>query len=342
MKRTAALSLLVVALMSCSFLDENTPDTDPEPTPGNSAPEVQLTATPPSGDAPLPVILTAEASDADGDDLSYSWSLEGVGDTATVSQTFAATGSYPVTVTVSDGQTSTAASVTVVVSEADGEPTPDPDPQPNPAIDLSVIPSPAGPVPWGVTYEVAAAGAPAGSTITVTCAGQAAADLGAFETLEVEDTFSCIHTTTEEAVVATLTATDGEVLATEEQTADVQPSNGVPFGNTWVYEGQTGDSFVETATFAITEAVSETAGRGAGGYLNDALVNYPEYPDPQPATFTLSAAANTLTLNSTSYLDDRTLVFVGQVGNSQNSRQVFLAPNTQDTNSNEGFLYTTD
>lgn len=114
MKRLFALPLLLLSLVSCSLLDEDTPD--PQPAPGNSAPTVILTASPPSGAAPLAVTFKATAVDADGDDLSYSWSLEGAANAPAASQTFSEVGSYPVTLTVSDGQTSASASTTVTVT----------------------------------------------------------------------------------------------------------------------------------------------------------------------------------------------------------------------------------
>lgn len=149
--------------------------------------------------------------------------------------------------------------------------------------------------------------------------------------------------------MSTLTAADGAVLARVEQAADVTPSTGVPFGGAWEYDGVSGDSFLETATFTITEAVNETTGQGAGGYLHEVVMDYPEYPNPLPTTFALSDKGNTLSIVDFSvygYLT-RELIFTGPVaeiygGGTYQGAQVFMAPNTQEYDSNQGFLYTAD
>jgi cytochrome c len=93
----------------------------------NAAPEITAaTATPSSGDAPLPVAFATEATDADGDELTYSWDFDGDGAedaaTATASHTYAEPGEYEAKVTVSDGQASDSATVAVSVRDP-GAPT---------------------------------------------------------------------------------------------------------------------------------------------------------------------------------------------------------------------------
>ncbi len=344
MKRTFALLLLLFGLMSCSLLERN----DPNPEPQNSAPTVTLNASTLSGTAPLSITFTANASDPDGDALSYTWSIAGAADAPTASQTFNEAGSYPVTVTVSDGKLGASADVNIAVTGGDTEPNPDPDPNPEPDITLSVTASPGGPVPWGVTYEVKTNGeVPDGSTLSVTCAEQPAVDLGTLEAFKVENVFSCIHVAVDEKITVTLKAKDGTVLSQKEQAADVQLTAGVPFGGAWEYSGQYGDTFYESATFEITQAVDSVTGRGEGS-------RELEGSDPDPTTFTLSAKTSELAMKApateviTNPLD-RVLVFVGAYAAEipgvipspdGNHQQVFYAPNTQSLDSNDGYLYT--
>ena len=86
----------------------------------NTAPEItSLTANPQSGEAPLEVAFDVEATDADGDDLTYEWDF---GDGATSDEedpvhTYTEPGTYEATVTVSDGTDSATDSVTIEVTE---------------------------------------------------------------------------------------------------------------------------------------------------------------------------------------------------------------------------------
>ncbi len=96
-----------------------------EPEPENRAPVIEdVTATPTAGFAPLEVDFTAEATDADGDELSYSWDF-GDGTTSTEqnpTHTYTEEGDYEAEVTVSDGEAERSRSVTVnVFGETDPE-----------------------------------------------------------------------------------------------------------------------------------------------------------------------------------------------------------------------------
>jgi PKD repeat protein len=74
------------------------------------------------GNAPLLVNFSANAQDADGDSLSYSWNFDDASalqSGANPSHVFQQPGTYHVTVTVSDGLSSVSASITIVVIAPD-------------------------------------------------------------------------------------------------------------------------------------------------------------------------------------------------------------------------------
>jgi len=94
---------------------------------GENAPPVidSITADPSEGLAPLEVDFSAAVSDPDGDELTYSWDLDGDGteDSAEESPThiYALPGEYEAELTVSDGELEATDSVTVTVGDAGGE-----------------------------------------------------------------------------------------------------------------------------------------------------------------------------------------------------------------------------
>ena len=84
----------------------------------NQAPSVQAFASPNSGYAPLPVQFNANASDSDGQIVSYSWTF-GDGGTSTAAnptRTYQTAGTYTAQVTVTDNQGALATSSVVVVA----------------------------------------------------------------------------------------------------------------------------------------------------------------------------------------------------------------------------------
>lgn len=113
MKRIAALVIIVFLLAGCRSGA------------GNTAPTVDLVASPSSGEAPLTVEYSIQVSDADGDPLTYRWDLgdgnprEGV---SSFSRTYSQAGTYSATVTVTDGrggEVSDTATVTVTGSTSE-------------------------------------------------------------------------------------------------------------------------------------------------------------------------------------------------------------------------------
>src|SRR5690606_22790880 len=92
------------------------PDADcPEPV--NTPPVIDsLTADPASGEVPLDVDFAIEASDADGDELTYAWDFgDGEGsDEQNPSHTYTEPGAYEAEVTVSDGTDEVSDSVEIV------------------------------------------------------------------------------------------------------------------------------------------------------------------------------------------------------------------------------------
>ncbi|MGH2945489.1 MAG: ThuA domain-containing protein, partial [Solirubrobacteraceae bacterium] len=88
----------------------------------NEAPVIaSATADPSSGFAPLDVDFTVEASDADGDELTYSWDFDGDGAEDSTGQspshTYTEPGEYEAAVTVSDGESEATETMPVTVLE---------------------------------------------------------------------------------------------------------------------------------------------------------------------------------------------------------------------------------
>ncbi|MET0684927.1 MAG: PKD domain-containing protein, partial [Solirubrobacteraceae bacterium] len=93
---------------------------------GNRPPTVQAGAAPSSGKAPLEVLLTAQASDPDGDAVTYRWEF-GDGSVANgrrARHTYTSVGTYSAKVTVSDGEATASATVQIVVGNPAGNQAP--------------------------------------------------------------------------------------------------------------------------------------------------------------------------------------------------------------------------
>ena len=132
------------------------PPVDPPGT--NTPPTVTLTANPSFGDAPLSVIFTAAAQDADGDALTNAWDF-GNGSTAssgtTQSATYPTAGTYTASVTVSDPSGGSAtAQTTVIVGGGTGGGGGGTGNE-NPTVSLTATPT-SGPAPLTVDFTAAA------------------------------------------------------------------------------------------------------------------------------------------------------------------------------------------
>ena len=99
--------------------------TDP---PGNRAPSVEIGGAPRSGNAPLDVLFTSEATDPDDDELTYLWEF-GDGDTASdvdrIRHVYRQGGTYTAKLTVTDeGGLTASSTVSVTVGNPPGNQAP--------------------------------------------------------------------------------------------------------------------------------------------------------------------------------------------------------------------------
>ena len=95
---------------------------------GNRAPSVEIAAVPASGRAPLDVLFTAEGTDPDDDELTYTWDFDdgsAAGSGASLSHRYTQAGTYAATVTASDGRGGTdTAEIAIVVGNPAGNQAP--------------------------------------------------------------------------------------------------------------------------------------------------------------------------------------------------------------------------
>jgi len=118
MKKLLSLSLVLFFILSCS--KDNSSPTAPDPV--NRAPVISSITSSSSGIYPGGVTtLTTVATDADGDDLTYTWSGDGTFAStsgSSVQWTAPSTaGDYSVSCTVSDGEATDSESETISVAE---------------------------------------------------------------------------------------------------------------------------------------------------------------------------------------------------------------------------------
>ena len=84
----------------------------------NKPPSVSLSYTPETPELGEDIFLTANASDPDGDSLSYTWRIDGVNQNVSAREVSWApeeSGTYEIQVTVSDGEESASDSVSITV-----------------------------------------------------------------------------------------------------------------------------------------------------------------------------------------------------------------------------------
>ncbi|HEX9816504.1 MAG TPA: PKD domain-containing protein [Candidatus Thermoplasmatota archaeon] len=137
----AVVAVLVIAATSGCLADPEAKDVDGAATTAsvdstsnetasnetmNSAPVANLTADPDNGSAPLAVNFTINATDADGDNLTWSLDADGDGTSdgngtdadlpGNVSFAYAAAGLYNATLTVDDGTANTTATIAINVT----------------------------------------------------------------------------------------------------------------------------------------------------------------------------------------------------------------------------------
>ncbi len=165
-------------------------------------PDASPTVTPPSGEAPLPVQFTANATDPNGDPLTYAWDFgdassgNNTSTLANPAHTYAQNGSYVAWLTVSDGTNTAAYWLTISVVDA----------TPPTVTNLQAVPSPvatnAPVVLQALAVDPLASGSPiAGAAYTLdganflpmlpqdgtfnTCSEAVVADLGPFSSAGV-------------------------------------------------------------------------------------------------------------------------------------------------------------
>lgn len=207
----------------------------------NTAPTATATAEPERGVAPLTTTVTATGRDADGDPVTYAWTVDGAhaGDGPTLTRTFADPGTHEVTVTVTDSRGATGTDTVVVTAEAQLAPTAQADATPT-----------QGEAPLPVELDGSGSTDPNGEALTY------AWDLGDGTTatgVVVQ------HTYAEGTWTATLTVTDpagNEARATVTVTATAPPAGppAAPTDAVAVHDG------AGTVTVTWTDRASDETG----------------------------------------------------------------------------------
>ncbi len=181
--------------------------------PTNQIPVAAFTSTTQSGTVPLSVSFDASTStDADGDNLTYSWAFgDGSSDTGVVtSHTFTTVGTYIVTLTVADGNGGIDTETMTMTANSGGVNTP-----PVAAFTSSTT---SGTVPLGVSFDASASTDADGDNLTYSWAfGDGSSDIG----VTTSHTFTVAGT-----YPVTLTVNDGNGGTDDETTPIVASSGG--------------------------------------------------------------------------------------------------------------------
>ena len=305
-RRIWALLALTAVLTACG---------DTTSTPGsssNSAPTVtSLSASPTSGTAPYSSVLTATATDPDGDTLSYTWvTPEGaVSGSSSFTYTMTAPGSYPVSVNVSDGQTTANQTVTLTATAAPVVPG-----NTDPIVSLSVTPT-KGTAPLEVKLSATTSDSD-GDPVTLLWSlgdGQSAGNVSSFShTYQQAGTYKVSVTASDgrggsDTATRTVTVTGDESEPTGSGTVKLDVT---PNGSSWTVGTQqgTGDKTItlpagdytvsvqppaKSPFTAITQTVTVAQGQtvplsvsleSVAGARFEAYVEYPWYNEA-PAFF---------------------------------------------------------
>ncbi len=260
--------------------DPQVPPTAPPPVPPtapkNKAPEVSLSASETEGSAPLTVSFKADASDPEGEPLSYSWNF-GNGEKAEGNSsrtlTYTEPGSYTALVTVSDGlaETSAEMKISVVASAA-------PPPENSPPEEVTAVADPpSGTTPLQVEFSASASDADADTLIYLWDFGDGviSSENPARHTYQKAGTYH-----------ATVTVGDRKGGKTREQVT-VEVSGGdantpdVPFYGEWAWAASSRDNETFTGYLSISKTSSRAdsgleefflrGGKGAWTYCRDGL-----------------------------------------------------------------------
>jgi PKD repeat protein len=244
----------------------------------NAAPLITAaTATPDGGKVPLPVQFSATATDADGDEPSYSWDFGNGGtteDATTKDATFTYTtpGTYTAKVTVSDGKLTDSETVTVAVA-----------PNAAPVIASAAATPSAGKAPLPVTLAAEATDGD-GDDLTYSW------DFGDGDAIEnataqVDHTYATPGTYTAEVTVWDGRATDTETVAVTVK------ANTPPVLSAATATPNTGDAplavqFGAAATDADGDTLTYSWDFGNGGSTQDATTRNAAFTYPAPGTYT--------------------------------------------------------
>jgi PKD repeat protein len=265
----------------------------------NQPPQVAATATPTSGMAPLSVAFQANASDPEGDALTYAWSFRdgGTASTANPQHTFAAAGTYDVALLVTDARGAVTSRTLRITANAN---------QP-PQVAATATPT-SGPAPLLVRFNAGATD-PEGDALTYSWSfgdGGSASTVNPERTYEDPDPYRVTLTVTDARGAATTDTLWIDVLGNQPPhvAPTATPSTGLapllvqfsagasdPEGEALTYRWTFGDGGTATTPnpqhlyedpdpYTVTLTVTDA--RGASTTANLAVVAYVVPPNQPP------------------------------------------------------------
>ena len=251
-------------------------DAPTNPAPDNRAPEVSLSANQTEGAAPLTVSFKADASDPEGDTLSYAWDFgngkKADGNTSRT-VTYTEPGSYTAVVTVGDGSSKTSANVEVNVMRA----TPPPTENAPPNILSVAADPPSGTTPVQVEFNVSAEDADGDPLFYVWDFGDGviSSENPAQHTYQKAGTYDASVTVGDRKGGKTSEQVTVNVTGGDPNTPDV------PFYGRWVWEARKGGKTAFTGYLSISRNSLESdssleefflrGGKGAWTYCKNGL-----------------------------------------------------------------------